>query len=256
MSDGNEWDPDDYDDDHGFVHEYGEDLLTLLDPEPGQRILDLGCGTGHLTAAIADSGADVLGIDAAPEMVERAREEYPDCRFEHADAREYAPEAPFDAVFSNAALHWIPGDDHDAVLETVADALTDDGRFVAEFGGRGNVARIVAALDAELGERGYDVATPWYFPSVGEYAPRLEAHGMEVTFARLFDRPVELEDGPDGLRNWVGMFGDEFFADVDETEREAVLDGVEDRLREPLFDAATETWTADYRRIRFVAERR
>ncbi|MDS0278644.1 methyltransferase domain-containing protein [Halomicroarcula sp. S1AR25-4] len=253
MTDGNDWNPDDYDDGHGFVYEYGSDMLDLLDPKPGDRILDLGCGTGHLTADIADTGAETLGIDASAEMVRQAHEAYPSLDFEQADARAYAPAGSFDAVFSNAALHWIPGTDHDAVLSTVADALTADGRFVAEFGGRGNVRHITDALEAELAERGYEVDHPWYFPSIGEYASRLESAGFEVRFARLFDRPTELDGGEDGLREWVGMFGDEFFENVTAEERERVLDAVEDRLRGELFDADSETWTADYRRLRFVA---
>src|SRR6056297_2981638 len=249
----NEWDPDDYDSGHGFVAAYGEDLVQLLDPQPGERILDLGCGTGHLTAEIADSGADVVGIDAAGSMVEQAREAYPDLRFEVADAREYEPDGRFDAVFSNAALHWIPGEDHDAVLSTVASALPDGGRFVAEFGGRGNVERVERAVRAELDARGYDTDHSWYFPSVGEYAPRLESHDFEVTEAVLFDRPTELDGGEAGLREWVGMFGDELFAPVSERDREAILEAVEERLRPELYDAESGTWTADYRRLRLVA---
>lgn len=250
----NEWDPDDYDACHGFVAEYGTDVVRLLDPQPDERILDVGCGTGTLTATIADSGADVVGIDAAEAMVEQARERYPDIEFEVADAREYEPDA-FDAVFSNAALHWIPGADHDAVLSMVAEALDEDGRFVAEFGGRGNVSQVETAVRAELAERGYDADHSWYFPSIGEYAPKLESHGLEVTSAWLFDRPTELGGGEAGLREWLWMFGDELFTDVGDAELEAILDAVEERLRPALFDAETATWTVDYRRLRFVAER-
>ena len=251
----NEWDPDDYDEGHGFVAEYGRDVVRLLDPQPGERVLDLGCGTGTLTALIADSGADVVGIDAAASMVEQARERYPDLAFAVADAREYEPDGTFDAVFSNAALHWIPDEDHDAVLSMVGSALGEGGRFVAELGGRGNVSQVEAAIRAELDARGYDTDHSWYFPSVGEYAPRLAAHGLEVTEAVLFDRPTELDGGESGLREWVGMFGGELLAPVSEADREAVLDAVEDRLRPELYDPETGTWTADYRRLRFVAER-
>ncbi len=248
----NEWDPEDYDEGHGFVAEYGRDVVRLLDPQPGERILDVGCGTGTLTAVIADSEAEVVGIDAAESMVEQARKRYPDLTFEVADAREYEPDA-FDAVFSNAALHWIPEEDHDAVLSMVSEALGETGRFVAEFGGRGNVRRVERAVRAELDARGYDTDHSWYFPSVGEYAPRLAAHGLEVTDAALFDRPTELDGGESGLREWVGMFGDELFAPVSERDREAILAAVEERLRPALYDG--ETWTVDYRRLRFVAER-
>jgi len=251
----NEWDPDDYDEGHGFVAEYGKDVVRLLSPQPGERVLDVGCGTGTLTAVIADSGADVVGIDAAESMVTQARDRYPDIEFAVADAREYEPDS-VDAVFSNAALHWIPGADHDAVLSMVGAALADGGRFVAEFGGRGNVSRVQRAVRAELDARGYDTDHSWYFPSIGEYAPRLEAHGLEVTEATLFDRPTELDGGESGLREWIGMFGDELFEEVSEPDREAVLDAVEERLRPDLYDAETATWTADYRRLRFVAERR
>ncbi|MDS0282141.1 class I SAM-dependent methyltransferase [Haloarcula onubensis] len=253
MSD-NEWDPDDYDEGHGFVAEYGKDVVRLLSPRPGESVLDVGCGTGTLSAVIADSGAEVVGVDAAESMVTRARERYPDLEFAVADAREYDPDGTFDAVFSNAALHWIPGADHDAVLSMVGSALGDDGRFVAEFGGRGNVSRVERAVRAELDARGYGTDHSWYFPSIGEYAPRLEAHGLEPTEIRLFDRPTELEGGEAGLREWVGMFGDELLAPVSEAEREAIVDGVEQRLRPDLFDPETATWTVDYRRLRFVAE--
>ncbi|EMA00690.1 Trans-aconitate methyltransferase [Haloarcula vallismortis] len=251
----NKWDPDDYDGGHGFVTEYGADVVELLDPQPDERVLDIGCGTGHLAAEIADCGADVVGIDAAEEMVTRAREQYPGLTFEVADAREYEPERRFDAVFSNAALHWIPDTDHDAVLSMVADALTEGGRFVAELGGAGNIARVERAVRAELADSGYDAENLWYFPSIGEYTPRLESHGLEVAAAWLFDRPTTLDGGPAGLREWVEMFGDEVLAPVDDGERGAVLDGVEERLRPALYDTETETWTVDYRRLRFVASK-
>jgi len=276
-ADGNDWDAADYDADVGFVTDHGESLVDLLDPKAGERVLDLGCGTGHLTADIAaavagdaddatggaSSGAagDVVGVDSAPDMVAAARERYPDLRFDCADAREFDPAelsaSPerFDAVFSNAALHWIPRADQPAVAERVADALAPGGRFVAELGARGNVDAIVSATLAELRERGYEVDHPWYFPTVGEHAATLEAAGFEVRLARTFDRPTDLEGG-EGLHDWLDVFGDSLFAPLDEREREAVVSAVEDRLRDEHFDPASETWTADYRRLRFVAVRK
>jgi len=249
--DGNEWSADDYDGGHAFVFEYGAGVVDLLDPEPDERVLDLGCGTGHLTASIAESGASVVGLDADREMVAEAARTYPDLRFVRGDARRFAFAEPFDAVFSNAALHWIH--EQDAVLDSVADALRPGGRFVAELGGTGNVAAIVGAVRDATAERGYEVSNPWHFPSVGEYASLLESHGFEVRYATLFDRPTELDDGEDGLSGWLGMFGDGLLGPVPEDERDDVIGAAEDRLRDELF--ADGTWTADYRRLRVIALR-
>lgn len=255
MADGraNVWNPADYDGSHGFVYEYGGDVVDLLDPQPGERILDLGCGTGHLAAEIAAAVGEegrVLGIDQSSEMIDQARSEYPDLEFVRADARGFVAADGFDAVFSNAALHWIP--DQDAVTASVADLLRPGGRFVAELGGSGNVETIVDAVESACADRGYDVEDPWYFPTVGEHATLLEGHGFEVRYARLFDRPTDL-DGESGLREWLGMFGDSLLAPLAADEREAVVADVEDRLRGELYNPETETWTADYRRLRFVA---
>lgn len=251
-----EWDADRYDDQCEFVYEYGADVTDLLDLDRCERLLDLGCGTGQLSRRIAERGVRVVGVDNSPEMVSRARERHGDVdglRFVHADARNLSALdcEPFDAVFSNAALHWIPAPDHDAVLAGVARVLRPDGAFVAELGGRGNVARIVNAVRAELDDRGYTVETPWYFPSVGEYATRLEAHDLEVRQAHLFHRPTTLENGDAGLHEWLAMFGDDLFRAVPDEEYESAVAGVEERLREDLFDG--EAWTADYRRLRFRA---
>ncbi|XGI84319.1 trans-aconitate 2-methyltransferase [Halorutilales archaeon Cl-col2-1] len=253
----NSWDADLYDGGHLFVAEYGEDLMDLLSVSEGERVLDLGCGTGHLTKQIQTEAknVEVTGLDSSEEMLEKARETYPGIDFIHADARDFDTSG-YDAVFSNAALHWIDEKEHDDVLEGVADSLVDDGRFVAEMGARGNADRIVTALVKRLSERGYDVTSPWYFPSLGEYANLLERHGFEVGKAVTFDRPTALDGGEDGLRNWIEMFGDSFFSDVPDDERRRIVSEVESLLRDDLFHEGTESWIADYRRLRFVAYRR
>ncbi len=168
--------------------------------------------------------------------------------FVHEDARDFSFAEPFGAVFSNAALHWIP--EQDTVLDSITNVLQPNGRFVAEFGGVGNVAAIVETVQDVAAERGYDVENPWYFPTVGEYTTKLEAHGFEVRYATLFDRPTELDGGPDGLASWLGMFDDSpLFAIPD--EEQGIVSTVEGRLRNRRFRDGV--WIADYRRLRIVA---
>src|SRR5262249_10579174 len=156
----------------------------LLAPQPGERVLDLGCGTGHLTAQIAAAGAEVLGLDSAPGMLAQAREAYRGLRFQQADARDFTLDAPVHAVFSNAALHWVRPPE--AVVACVARALLPGGRFVAEFGGRGNVQAVLAALAQAARACGLSLGeVPWYFPGIPEYAALLELAGLEVVHAEL-----------------------------------------------------------------------
>jgi trans-aconitate methyltransferase len=247
-----EWNANLYDAKHAFVWKHSSDVVSLLAPQSGERILDLGCGTGHLTAQIAASGAQALGIDRSPEMVTAARKAYPNLKFEVADARELPFRSEFDAVFSNATLHWI----HEParVIQSFWNALRPGGRFVAEFGGKGNVGRMQIAFDQALVElhlsRPGEV-NPWYYPSVSEYATLLENNNFEVRFMRLFDRPTELADGETGMRNWIAMFGSEYLARVASERREVFFQRVEELLRPELFKDGQ--WWADYRRLRLVA---
>jgi trans-aconitate methyltransferase len=257
----NKWDAGDYDDDVDFVYEYGESVVDLLDPKPGQRVLDLGCGTGHLTARINDEvkpKGTIIGLDGAPDMITAARTSYPDITFIQADARKFSVAEmdvdAFDAVFSNAMLHWIPRSDQTAVAQRVANVLAPGGEFVAELGGIGNVEMLVNTTQEVLREHGYERDHPWYFPTLGDHATLLEGNGFEVNFARLFDRPTTLE-GESGLRDWLDVFGDSLFAGLTDECRESVITCIEDRLREDIYDPESDTWTADYRRLRFRAVR-
>jgi SAM-dependent methyltransferase len=242
-----EWDAEQYDDGVGFVHELGEGVLDWLAPEPGERVVDVGCGTGHLTAAIAEAGADVVGVDRSPSMLSGARAEYPELALVRADATAL-PFAGVDAVFSNAALHWVG--DQDAAVASVAAALREGGRFVAEMGGAGNVAAVRAAFEGAAAERGYDLPDPWVFPTVEEAATRLERHGFEVRRATLFDRPTPLS-GEDGFREWASAFGDSLLSPVPADERPSIVADAEARARPDLLRDGE--WVADYRRLRFEA---
>lgn len=227
------WDATAYDSRHSYVFTFGASLIDDLKPQPRERILDLGCGTGHLANEIAKAGAKVLGIDKSPEMIHQSRANYPTLHFEVADAANYRDSQPFDAVFSNAALHWIKPPE--SVVESMSRALKPGGRFVAEFGGKGNIASI---LDATR-------HNPWYFPGIAEYSSMLERHGLEVTQAALFDRPTPVE-GESGLREWLQMF-------YKPSLSSEVVENAERKLRPKLFRDGT--WTIDYRRLRIVAKR-
>jgi trans-aconitate methyltransferase len=240
-----------YEQQHAFVWQYGESLLELLAPKAGEHILDLGCGTGQLTEKIAQSGASVHGIDSSLSMA-KARANYSQLDFAVADARDFQVEQPLDAVFSNAVLHWIK--QPDAVINCVEKALKPGGRFVAEFGGKGNVQAIVLALLSVLSEIGCqepESLNPWYYPSIGEYAVRLEKQGFEVGYAVLFDRPTLLEGGSAGMVNWIEMFAGGFLSGLSDDVRSQVINSVEQRLRSTQYRDGT--WIADYRRIRVVA---
>jgi trans-aconitate 2-methyltransferase len=248
----NPWNSELYDQAHSFVWKFGADLLPMLDPKPGEHIVDLGCGTGHLTAEIARAGARVIGIDSSAEMIEQARARYPTLEFRRADARSFAVDAPVDAVFSNAALHWVT--DAEPAVESIARALKPGGRFVAEFGGKGNIAQLLAGAFQVLRRHRIEPRNPWYFPSIGEYAALLERHNLEVSHAALFDRMTALEDNEDAMRDWLRMFGTPLIEGVSEAERPAILGEIAEQL-EPML-RRDGRWYADYRRIRVSAVKR
>jgi len=246
------WDAKLYDDKHSFVWEKGKGVVELLAPKPGERILDLGCGTGHLTAEIAATGANVIGIDRSPEMISQARRQFPNLKFEVADARHLDFERQFDAVFSNAVLHWIV--EPELVVRSVARALGPAGRFVAEFGGKQNVSRLLGAVNRAYAKFGIESGladNTWYYPSVAEYSSLLEREGLEVRDAKLFDRPTRLEDGEKGLEAWIRMFL-KFALDRLPTERQQeFLREIERQARPELFRNGN--WELDYRRLRIAA---
>jgi trans-aconitate methyltransferase len=240
-----------YDAKHAFVWEKARGLLEWLASQKGERILDLGCGTGQLSAEIAATGAEVVGVDRSAEMIAEARGKFPSLCFEVCDARALPFANEFDAVFSNAALHWIP--QAEQVVAGIARALKPGGRFVAEFGGIGNVRHVVAALERALAELGVspEGANPWYYPSIAEYSNLLERCDLEVRQALLFDRPTQLEDGERGLEIWINMFGEPFLRRVPEAQRAHFLRAVEQVARPALWKS--EHWELDYRRLRLAA---
>lgn len=247
-----EWNPSLYDSKHDFVFKFGEEIVRLLNPQKEDTILDLGCGTGDLTKKIADSCKKVIGLDNSKEMIQTAQAKYPEISFHHADARDYQLNQIFDAVFSNAVLHWIP--ESSIVIKNINKHLKIGGRFVAEFGGKGCNYRIISTLTNLLYENKIDhpkVEYSLFFPSIGQYTNILEQLGFEVNLAILFDRPTELKGGHDGLKNFIDMFLNWLFLNVSDFEKSRIIDLVYNRLESDMFNGTS--WIADYRRIRIVA---
>ncbi|MEH2330912.1 class I SAM-dependent methyltransferase [Nostoc sp.] len=229
ISTSNNWDTSLYEDKHAFVWKYGEDLLKLLNPQPGESILDLGCGTGQLTEKIAQAGAEVMGVDYAPAMIEKARQNYPHIRFDVADAINFQVDKPLDAVFSNAVLHWVK--EADSAIASIHQSLKPGGRFVAEFGGKGNIKAIATALYSALESIGIpqaQVENPWYYPSIGEYASLLEHQGFDVIYAILFPRLTPLAEGEAGIANWIKMFASPFLAGLSPEQQIQIIPVVEE----------------------------
>jgi trans-aconitate methyltransferase len=237
------WDTELYEARHNFVWRLGEGVVELLAPRAGERILDLGCGPGQLTDKISQSGAEVVGVDSSPSMIGQARQNFPKLVFVLQDAAAMTFDNEFDAVFSNAALHWML--DPAAVVKAVSKALRPGGRFVAEMGGKGNIQTVVNAIQHVVSKYHPVPASRHYYPSVSEYTSILEAHGLEVRLAQLFDRRTPLE-GEAGMENWIKQFKIYYFENLPASALAEVISDLRPKLNDQ------NGWWADYRRLRFL----
>lgn len=206
--------------------------------------------TGALTHRLSQAGYTAHGLDASPELLAVARASYPELTFYQGDATDFQAPTLYDAVFSNAVFHWIEDGKQDDMLQCVNRALKPGGQFVFEFGGQGNNVLIHAALEDAFRARGLTYRMPFYFPSIGQYTPRLERAGFRVVYATLFDRPTPLQ-GEEGLYDWLRMFIQTPFAGLEAGEQEVILRDAVARLRERLYRDGT--WYSDYVRIRCKA---
>ena len=252
ISEGALWNPDLYNDKHAFVFKFGEDLVAVLNPQPGERILDLGCGTGYLTSVIVNTGAEVIGIDNSIEMIANARTAYPQLDFRVQSASDFYFEDRFDAIFSNAVLHWVH--EKEECIDCMYKSLKTPGRIIIEMGGSDNIEKILKALQKSLIKYGFPENASkslWYFPSVGEYTGLLEKRGFKVTFAVHYERETKLNDNENGIKEWIKMFGSAFLKGIDNTVIQTILNEVQNNLKSVLFK--NEHWYADYKRLRVIA---
>lgn len=243
------WDPQVYEREGAFVHKLAGGVVEWLNALPGERILDLGCGDGQLTARLASSGAVMTGVDASPAMVEAARAR--GIAAEHAPAEKLPfTAASFDAVFSNAALHWVRGQEE--MMAEVHRVLKPGGRFVAEMGGFGNVAAIFVAFNAVLARHGYGnrETDVHYYPTPNAYRRRLQERGFNVERMELIPRPTALAEG--GMSGWLRMFRRGVLDELPDTLRDQVVEETCELL-EPVLKDEEGHWTADYVRLRFIA---
>jgi len=245
------WDPQAYNREGSFVHKLAGGVVEWLDAQRGERILDLGCGDGQLTARLAAAGAIVTGVDASPEMVAAAVARGVSADHAPAENLPYAG-ASFDAVFSNAALHWVRG--QDAMMDEVRRVLKPRGRFVAEMGGHGNIAAIHVALMAVLTRHGYGDREEGvnYYPTPAGYSGRLERHGFTVDRIELIPRPTPLAEG--GMEGWLRIFRRGVLESLPEQLRPVIVAECCDLLAPALRDEEG-NWVADYVRLRFIARR-
>ena len=239
-----------YQDKHGYVAEYGKELLEYVADDKTQIILDLGCGTGELTNELAQK-ATVVGIDGSESMIRKAEERYPKIEFHVMDACSLKWRDYFNVIFSNAVFHWIR--DQQSLLKSIYHALKTEGKLICEFGADGNISKIQKSFHDATRKYGYGFTSPFYFPTTHEYKQVLEQAGFNIELIIDYDRPTALKDGKFGLRNWLKQF---FAMDLSNFTMDQQIDTfetIEGHLYSDLWDG--KQWVADYRRIRVIASK-
>ncbi|MGN0812422.1 MAG: class I SAM-dependent methyltransferase [Candidatus Coproplasma sp.] len=245
-----DWNSDNYDKSFNFVYGYGEGVADLITEPKASLVCDLGCGTGALTKKLAERGYNVIGIDASEQMLNRAKEAYPELQFIQADALSFTLKEKADVIFSNAVFHWIDRCNQPVLLKNIAKNLKQGGRLVCEFGGYGCAQTVHNALKTCFERHNLTYHHPHYFPTIGEYAPLLEEAGLKVTYAALFDRPTR-QVGEHGVADWINMFLPAVFKGVDESEKNAIIKEAEELTKPTLYTPSG--WFVDYVRIRLTA---
>lgn len=246
------WNANDYTDHFAFVHQYGEDVMELVDAAPGSFVVDLGCGNGALSERLKERGYRVLGVDASKDMLKKAESLHPGLSFMEGDATEFSLEEKADVIFSNAVFHWIDEKDQQKLAGNVAGQLKKGGILVCEFGGYGCAETVHSTLERNFNKRGLLYLRPFYFPTIGQYAPILEKAGFRVEYATLFDRPT-VQETENGLEDWIRMFVKKAFEGVPgEMADEIIGESVRELYGTLHVDGK---WIVDYVRIRIKARK-
>lgn len=246
-----EWNSTLYDNKHDFVAEYGKGLLEFVPDNMNQKILDLGCGTGTLTAQLSHLAHTVIGVDSSSNMIEKAQSQFQNIKFMQCDALALPFENEFDVVFSNAVFHWI--DDHDTLLKNIYKALKKDGMLICELGAVGNIAAIENAFSQCSERLGYEYRPKFNFPTVETFERHLKDNGFQIDSIYDYDRPTVLKDGEQGLSNWMKQFFASELALMPEAVQNEIIDSVEKLTKGALWNGRE--WVADYRRLRAIAHK-
>jgi len=245
------WNTELYQDKHGYVAEYGKELLEYVADDKTQTILDLGCGTGELTNELAQKASIVIGIDGSESMIRKAGETYPEIEFHVMDACSLKWQDYFDVVFSNAVFHWIQ--DQPSLLKSIYNALKPNGKLICEFGADGNIAKIQKSFHDVTKKYGYDYTNPFYFPTTPEYKQLLEQAEFNIELIVDYDRPTVLKDGEFGLRNWLKQFFARDLSSFATNRQVDIFETIEKSLYSDLWNG--KQWIADYQRIRVIASK-
>ncbi len=246
-----EWNASLYDDKHRFVAEYGKDLLECIPHDPEQAILDLGCGTGILTARLFNLGNRVVGIDSSHSMIEKAKDQFPEIEFRVCNALDLPFEQEFDVVFSNAVFHWI--DDHDLLIKNIYKSLHDGGLLICEFGAHGNIKTIEIAFSEICNTYGYHYISGFNFPTVDDFAQMLEKNKLKIEKIYAYDRPTVLSDGEHGLVHWMKQFFSFELVKIPMDIQNIIFEKMEKVCRNTIWNG--KEWVADYRRLRAIAHK-
>jgi len=246
MKETNTWNANKYNKHADFVSKLAMPVVDLLEPKPNEKILDLGCGDGTLAQEIEKFGTKVIAVDLSEDMVAKTKDKGIEAYVMSATELNFKNE--FDAVFSNAVLHWVK--DSITTIFNIKTSLKENGRFIAEFGGYGNIKYLTDAMQEVFNnhkEYG-NFNNPWYFPKDTDYKKLLEDNGFEVEYIELIPRPTKIDD----ISNWLDIFANGIISNLTNEQQIEFKNEVR-KILKPKIYTEQDGWVADYVRLRLKA---